>query len=66
MRIKVGPNSRELVQMMRTKDARIAGQELEIVHYNCNEQIQHEKRAQKNKRYKVGNRHDATALFVRT
>lgn len=54
VRIVLGPDPHELVEMMRAQDRRVPREVIEIVHDDGDEEIQHEERAEENERHEVG------------
>lgn len=57
------PYPNELVEMMSAQDRRVPGEVVKIVHNYSNEQIQHKKRTEENKRYKIRVGEVRTASF---
>lgn len=53
VRIVLGPDPNELVEVMGAKDRRVAREIIEVVHNDGDEEIQHEKRAEEDERYEV-------------
>lgn len=54
VRIILGPDPHELVEMMRAQDRRVPRKVIEVVHDDGDEEIQHEERAEENERHEVG------------
>lgn len=61
VRIVLGPDPHELVEMMRAQDRRVPGEVIEVVHDDGDEEIQHEERAEENERHEVGVGHVGAA-----
>lgn len=53
IRIVLGPNSHELIEMMRAQNRRVPRQVIEIVHNDGDKEIQHEERAKEDERHEV-------------
>lgn len=53
VRIVLGPDPDELVEMVRAQDRRVAGEIIEVVHDDGDEEVQHEERAEEDERHEV-------------
>lgn len=53
VRIVLGPDPHELVEMMRAQDRRVPREIIEVVHDDGDEEIQHEERAEEDERHEV-------------
>lgn len=53
IRIVLGPDPHEFVEMMGAQDRRVPSEIVEIVHDDGDEEIQHEKRAEEDERHEV-------------
>ena len=63
--IELWPCWDELSQMMWTQNGRITCQVIKVVHNDSNKQVEHNKRAEKNKRDKIHIGHHWTAVLPR-
>lgn len=66
VRIVLGPDPHEFVEMMGAQDRRVPREIIEVVHDDGDEEIQHEKRAEEDERHEVsvGDVGAATARLI--